>query len=123
MNEAVYSMSPINKTAAVVTSQAGCNETPSVAQQLENLKLRAKQLHTAFIKKTYRSESERKALAAEFNDVNNQIKLFKETNKIRQSYNGIVSVFIEVAKEVLTPFLYKQIMSRSKLIFEQQERS
>lgn len=123
MNEAVYSMLPINKTAAVVTSQAGCNETPSVAQQLENLKLRAKQLHTAFIKKTYRSESERKALAAEFNDVNNQIKLLRETNKIRQSYDGIESVFIEVAKEVLTPFLYKQIMSRSKLIFEQQERS
>lgn len=123
MNEAVYSMLPINKTAAVVTSQAGCNETPSVAQQLENLKLRAKQLHTAFIKKTYRSERERKALAAEFNDVNNQIKLFRETNKIRQSYDGIESVFIEVAKEVLTPFLYKQIMSRSKLIFEQQERS
>lgn len=123
MNDAVYSMLPINKTAAVVTSQAGCNETPSVAQQLENLKLRAKQLHTAFIKKTYRSESERKALAAEFNEVNNQIKLFRETNKIRQSYDGIESVFIEVAKEVLTPFLYKQIMSRSKLIFEQQERS
>lgn len=123
MNEAVYSMLPINKTAAVVTSQRGCDDKPTVEQQLENLKLRAKQLQTAFIDKSYRNEMERQTMAAEFNSVNSQIKLLRETHQIRKNYDGIESVFIEVAKEVLTPFLYKQIMSRSKLIFEQQERS
>jgi Ni2+-binding GTPase involved in maturation of urease and hydrogenase len=61
MNEAVYSMLPVNKTAAVVTSQRGCSDKPTVEQQLENLKLRAKQLQMAFIEKSYRNETERQA--------------------------------------------------------------
>lgn len=44
MNQNVYAMLPVNKAAAIVTSQKGCSEVDSCTQQRECLALRISQL-------------------------------------------------------------------------------
>ena len=44
MNQNVYSMTPVNKIASVVTNQKGCNEVDTFTQKRESLALRIAQL-------------------------------------------------------------------------------
>ena len=115
----IYGLDPINKTAAIVTSQSGCasDGTLTADQERENIVSRIKQLDM-LIANAPRNSEERKALGIDkFNLCTKvkELKLMPSTKKVFLS-----DYIIQLAKEELTSFQWKRIVKRAEEMLSKQ---
>lgn len=98
---------PINKTAALVTSQGGCasDDTLTTEQKRENLVTKAKHLEKQILSLPKGSEK-RKELGKV------KVKLCLEINSLRPKMKckGVTDHIIDILREELTPFQFKRIL-------------
>ena len=106
----IYDRQPVNKTAAVVTSQSGCasDDTLSGEQLRENLVAQLKALLVEILKHP-RGSQKRKALNIMKRDIEIQINAIRPKRKAP----SVDQYFIGEAREALLPFQFKRIMDRA----------
>jgi hypothetical protein len=112
MFDSIYGMTPINKTAAIVTSQDGCASGELSDEQMrENLcanEMRLKDLISAFPKKS----AERKKLADEHKRVADQIK--EINSRIKHKRDGDINNYIiYLVKKRMTRFEWSKILDEA----------
>lgn len=116
MND-VYGMSPVNSTAAIVTSQAGCSDELTLDQRRVALVDRSTQLHNELLlhhkksKERIRLGLERFNVQEELAEVNRQVKAL---NIINGAKIDDIGYLIKAMKLRLTGFQYNQIIKLSK---------
>lgn len=110
----IYTMQPINKTAAVVTNQAGCSESLSDEQLKESLSARATQL-VEFIRDCGlpKKHPERKAASEEYHELTLQLREIRSRIKVKPRGRDICPFFLLVAKSNLTKYQYEKIYNEA----------
>lgn len=117
----IYGLTPINGTAAVVTSQGGCTDELTPKQERENLIEYVKQIDVAIMtlpKGSEQSNKKRKTLGLK------KLELCKEISKLNgkmekfsigiDGRDAFVDCVFTVMREQLSKFQYKQIMRLSR---------
>ncbi len=106
----IYSRKPINKTAALVTSQSGCASDDSLTceQKRENLVVSVKKLEKKMLLLD-KKDPERKRLGQEKHEINIQI------NKLRPKKRtpGIERYVIDILRERLSKFEFDKLFSEA----------
>jgi len=104
---------PVNKTAALVTSQSGCasDGTLSDEQMRENLVSQIKSIDSKIVL-LKKGSKERKLLGKE------KARIALVINKIRPSRKckNLNDYIIEVLREELTPFQFKSIINKASIL-------
>ena len=108
----IYSRSPINKTAALVTSQGGCatDGTLSSEQIRENLvsKLKAIEVEILACKK---GSKKRKELGKKKTALQEQVSEIRPKMKCK----GVKDHILDILREELTDFEFKRILKKASL--------
>jgi hypothetical protein len=103
----IYALSPVNKTASIVTSQSNCasDNTLSDEQKRENLVTKLKALEIELLSHP-KGSKRRKLLGLQ------KIKLTKQVNSIRpkRKCKGVEAHVLDILKEELTDFQFKRIL-------------
>ena len=98
---------PINKTAALVTSQSGCasDDTLTTEQKRENLVTKAKYLEAEILSSPKGSKRR-----GELGKI--KVKLCLEINSLRPKMKckGVTDHIMDILKDELTPFEFKRIL-------------
>ncbi len=99
---------PVNKTAAVVTSQNGCTDDYTDEQRIENLQARWKRLESE-LETFQKGHSQRKFLGHRMQEV--QI----EINKIRprRKFTGIEKHVMDILREDLTTYAFSSLIKKA----------
>lgn len=105
-----YAREPINRTAALVTSQGGCatDDTLSDEQKRENLVTKYKALEAELMSHPKGSDKRKKIGADKF-------KVQTEINNIRPKRKclGLKDHILDILREELTPFQFNSIISKA----------
>lgn len=101
---------PINKTAALVTSQSGCasDDTLTTEQKRENLVTKVKNLEKEILSLPKKSKKRK-----ELGQV--KVKLCLKINSLRprMKCKGVEGHIMDILREELTPFQFKRILSKA----------
>lgn len=102
-----YDMQPINKTAALVTSQSGCatDDSLSEEQKRENLVTKLKALEVELLSHPKGSEK-RKRLGAYKLTLTNKVNAIRPKMKCKNVKDHI----LDIMREELTEFQFKRIL-------------
>ena len=102
-----YDRQPVNKTAAIVTSQSGCatDDTLSDEQRRENLVTKLKVLEVELLSHP-KGSKKRKELGA------HKLKLTTQVNEIRPKMKctNVKDHILDIMREELTDFQFKRIL-------------
>ena len=108
MNNEIYGMRPVNKTAGIVTGQSGCasDDTLTDEQKRENLVAIIKMMDGQ-LKSLKKGTKERKALSLEYR------KICLAINELRPKKKtpGVENYVIDVLRDELSQFEFKRIFT------------
>ena len=113
MDSRLFTSRPANKTAALVTSQAGCEREESIQAELQALRLAAKDLFEK-LNANKAKTPERKAMAIKYHLILNRVSELKKSLGV--GYRGgkdVSGYFIDICRSELTRYQFEQIMSRA----------
>lgn len=101
---------PINKTAALVTSQSGCasDDTLTNEQKRENLVTKVKHLENEILSLPKKSKKRK-----ELGQVKYQLCLKISSLRPTTNRKGIEGHIIDILKEEVTAFQFKRILSKA----------
>lgn len=104
----IYSRTPINKTAALVTSQKDCSNSELTEEQKRvNLVSRYKSLNNKIV--LLEKGPERKALGKEIAEVCSQINQIRPKKKSP----GVERYVIEILREELTKYQFNRLFDKA----------
>ena len=113
MDPRLFTSKPVNKTAALVTSQAGCEREESAHAELQALRLAAKDLFEK-LNANKAKTPERKALALKYQEILERVSQLKKSIGVGYRGNKDVSGhFIDICRSELTRYQFDQIMGRA----------
>ena len=106
----IYASTPVDRTAAMVTSQKGCANTSNLSpeQLRENLVVREKKLKYTLMCLP-KGSIERKQVAKEFHATCTKINAIRPKKRCP----GIESFFVGEARKYLTKYQFDTIMNRA----------
>ena len=114
MNDYIYGLSPINKTAAVVTGQKGCSKELSAEQKRDSLVARIKQINHIFsTAKMKKSDPVKVKLTTELTSLCKEVSDLNKEMKKKPRHRDVSPFFLLVARDELTEFQYKRILSKA----------
>lgn len=112
-----YSLSPVDKTAAVVTGQNGCSGLSLSDEQIrENLVKKAKLLENQILSLP-KNHPRRKSLGKEKADLCLQINAIRAKKRAK----GVENYFINAAREKLPKYVFDGIMSLAVTMLKRKE--
>jgi len=109
---------PVNKTAAIVTSQSGCASDNALnnEQLRENLVLQLNRLKQKILLLDKKS-LERKTIGQEMQVLQNKINEIRPAKKAK----GVDNYFIDAAREILTPPHFNLLMGKAVAMMKKGE--
>ena len=105
MKDSIYGMTPVNKSAALVTSQSGCTTELTDEQRRDNLVQKVKSL-VLQASKLPKNSLERKLIGKQIGEINLEINIIRPKKKCI----GVENHFIDVARENLSKFEFDRWM-------------
>ncbi len=118
----VYGMIPINKTAAVVTSQKNCSEQLTAEQKRASIIDHIRQIEEE-IKTLKKSDKKRKKLGVRKFELQQEIsKLNKSMGKIgigESNRSDFADCVFDVLRDNLSPFEYKRIIRLAEELYKE----
>lgn len=118
----IYSLTPVNGTAAKVTNQKGCTDELTPKQERKNLIDHVKQIEV-LIMTLPKNSKERKALGVKKLELCKEIsQLNKKMEKFDIGIDGrdnFVDCVFTVMKEQISNFQYKQIMKLARDMYRE----
>lgn len=106
----IYSLTPVNGTAAIVTGQAECTDGRlSPKQERENLLAQVKKWEIE-ISPLMKSGPKRIEIGRKINEYNRRICLLKDAAK----HGDITHIIIDVLKEQMTPFQWESVVKEAR---------
>jgi len=112
----VYGLTPVNSTAAAVTSQSGCsaNDKLTTEQIRENLVAKAQGLQKQIVSSAKGSEEGARLRRLNLK-VCNELANMKQKKKLCR---GLQSFFMDVAKQDMPRLAYERMLNKAKAAME-----
>ena len=123
MNDDIYTRTPINKAAALVVGQSGCNENDSLEYQRDSL-ARALERTQREISGLPKNHKYRKELGVKKLDMQVEISLINKKLKLKNIRDRDLDKYIiEECKRIMTTSKWNEIMCRARALKEDTIRS
>ena len=125
MIDDIYSRTPINGTAAIVTNQHGCTDEMTLEQLRENILDRTKQVESLLMSLPKGSKERKKLGLKKFNlcneiaEINNKLKKRKVTESSRMDY---VDCVFHVMREQIPAFQYRRIIGLADALLKELDK-
>ena len=105
----IYSRTPINKTAAVVTSQTNCTDSLTDTQIRDNLVAKIKKVDEE-IRLSPRKSKRREELGKLKHELQNQIREIRP----KKRFHGVEKYVMDILKKELPKFEFDRLIDRAE---------